>query len=148
MRWILIGALALLALILLGILLANWTATSVGGLENGRLKPCPNTPNCVSSQQTDGPPPLSHSLDAPAARQRLDAVMQEIAGAELVEKRDDYLHYRVVSRLFRFADDVEFLFDDASKQIHFRSASRVGYSDLGVNRARMESIRAAFEEAQ
>lgn len=59
----------------------------------------------------------------------------------LVEEEDDYLHYQFTSLVFRFVDDVEFLFDDATKTIHFRSASRVGYGDFGVNRRRMEDLR-------
>ncbi len=60
---------------------------------------------------------------------------------KLVEEEDSYLHYEFTSLLFRFVDDVEFLFEDATKTIHFRSASRVGYGDFGVNRKRMEEIR-------
>jgi uncharacterized protein (DUF1499 family) len=60
---------------------------------------------------------------------------------KLVEENDSYLHYEFTSLLFRFVDDVEFLFDDESKTIHFRSASRTGYGDFGVNRRRMEVIR-------
>ncbi len=60
----------------------------------------------------------------------------------LVEEDESYLHYEFTSLLLRFVDDVEFLFDDETKTIHFRSASRTGYSDLGVNRRRMEQVRA------
>jgi uncharacterized protein (DUF1499 family) len=54
---------------------------------------------------------------------------------------DTYLHYEFTSLLLRFVDDVEFLFDDETRTIHFRSASRTGYGDFGVNRSRMEDIR-------
>ena len=61
---------------------------------------------------------------------------------QLVEEDETYLHYEATSLLLRFVDDVEFLFDDEAKTINFRSASRTGYGDLGVNRTRMEQVRA------
>ena len=62
-----------------------------------------------------------------------------------MEEEEAYLHYEFTSRLLRFVDDVEFVFDDESKTIHFRSASRIGYGDYGVNRDRMEAIRVLVE---
>jgi uncharacterized protein (DUF1499 family) len=64
-----------------------------------------------------------------------------MARAELVQEGPAYLHYEFTSLLMRFVDDVEFLFDDETKTVHFRSASRTGYGDFGVNRRRMETIR-------
>lgn len=63
----------------------------------------------------------------------------------LIEEEEAYLHYEFTSRLLRFVDDVEFVFDDESKTIHFRSASRIGYGDHGVNRDRMEQIRSLVD---
>lgn len=63
-----------------------------------------------------------------------------------MEEDETYLHYECTSLLLRFVDDVEFLFDEPGKIIHFRSASRVGYGDLGVNRRRMEDIRSRLQE--
>jgi uncharacterized protein (DUF1499 family) len=65
---------------------------------------------------------------------------------KLVEEDETYLHYESTSLLLRFVDDVEFLFDDETKTIHFRSASRTGYGDLGVNRTRMEQVRTLVGE--
>ena len=65
---------------------------------------------------------------------------------KLVEEDEAYLHYEATSLLLRFVDDVEFLFDNETKIIHFRSASRTGYGDLGVNRKRMEQVRALVEQ--
>jgi len=59
-----------------------------------------------------------------------------------------YLHVEFRSTLFRFVDDVEFVIDEPQGLIHIRSASRVGYSDLGANRKRMEKIRLAFQQRQ
>jgi uncharacterized protein (DUF1499 family) len=62
----------------------------------------------------------------------------------IITKKDNYIHATFKSRIFRFVDDVEFYFDDKEKIVHFKSASRVGHSDLGVNRKRMEEIRKRF----
>lgn len=76
------------------------------------------------------------------AKEALKDVLRSLPRATLVEEDESYLHYEFTSLLLRFVDDVEFLFDDGTKTIHFRSASRTGYGDLGVNRKRMEQIRA------
>ena len=73
-------------------------------------------------------------------------MIRSLPRTKLVEEDESYLHYEFTSLLFRFVDDVEFLFDDDTKTIHFRSASRTGYGDLGVNRARMEQVRALVEQ--
>lgn len=75
----------------------------------------------------------------------LKGIVANLPRAKLVEEDETYLHYEFTSLLLRFVDDVEFVFDDETKTIHFRSASRTGYSDLGVNRRRMEEIRAFAE---
>jgi uncharacterized protein (DUF1499 family) len=79
-----------------------------------------------------------------AANALKDAVLS-LPRTKLVEADETYLHFECTSLLLRFVDDVEFLFDDETKTIHFRSASRIGYGDLGVNRRRMEDIRKLIE---
>ena len=66
----------------------------------------------------------------------------------VVKLEDNYIHAEFISFIFRFVDDVEFYFDDEQKLIQIKSASRVGYSDLGVNRRRIEKIRKQFETAE
>lgn len=75
----------------------------------------------------------------------LKGVIAGLSRTKLVQEGDAYLHYEFTSLLLRFVDDVEFLFDDETKTIHFRSASRTGYGDFGVNRRRMEDIRLRIE---
>jgi len=77
---------------------------------------------------------------------KLKRVVNKIPRTNVVTAGDNYLHAEFRSRIFRFVDDVEFLVEPEAKRIGFRSASRVGYSDLGVNRRRMEEIRAAFDQ--
>jgi uncharacterized protein (DUF1499 family) len=116
---------------------------------NGRLAVCPASPNCVSTQATDAehrmqPIPLTGSADE--AMQRIQAVVAKMPRTKIVTAEDNYLHVEFQSALFRFVDDVEFLIDPDEQLIHFRSASRVGHSDFGVNRRRMEQFRKALSE--
>lgn len=113
------------------------------------LPPCPNKPNCVSTQATDAHSiaPIRYRSSQQEAMQRLLAVLRAVPRTTIVQSTPDSVRVEFRTRLFRFVDDAQFLFDDQAKAIHFRSASRVGHSDLGVNRRRMEKIRGAFEAA-
>jgi uncharacterized protein (DUF1499 family) len=109
-----------------------------------QLAPCPSSPNCVSTQAQDtrhAIAPLRYRKPRAEAKEALKAAMATLPRTKLVEEDESYLHYEFTSLLLRFVDDVEFLFDDETKTIHFRSASRTGYGDLGVNRQRMEQVR-------
>jgi uncharacterized protein (DUF1499 family) len=117
------------------------------GITNGRLKTCPSSPNCVCSQDIDPghhTEPIHYSAAAPIAV--LGEVIGTLPGGKVISSTDKYLHAEFTSQIFRFVDDVEFQLDPEAKLIHCRSASRVGHSDLGVNRARVEAIRKAFAE--
>ena len=110
-----------------------------------QLSPCPSSPNCVSTQaqnQEHGIAPFRYQNNLAEAKAALKAIVLSFPRTTLVEEEEAYLHVEVTSLLLRFVDDVEFVFDDNSKTVQFRSASRTGYSDLGVNRRRMEEIRA------
>lgn len=118
-----------------------------------RMAPCPDSPNCVSSlaAPTDSvhfSEPLTYTGDMAAAKTRLLAVLSARPRTTLVEDDGAYLRAEARSLIFRFVDDVEFQFDEANQTIHFRSAARLGYGDMGVNRKRMEEIRAAFAAAR
>jgi uncharacterized protein (DUF1499 family) len=117
-------------------------------VKDSRLASCPDSPNCVctlnnSEEHAIAPYRYRKTLDE--AKAVLKQIFSERRRTELVQEEAAYFHYEVRSLLFRFVDDVEILFDDASKTIHFRSASRVGYSDFGVNRRRMEEVRSLLE---
>ncbi|MGZ8365239.1 MAG: DUF1499 domain-containing protein [Nitrospira sp.] len=110
---------------------------------------CPDKPNCVSTQGTDERhtiAPFRYTRSRTEAKETLKAVIATLPRTQLVEEDEAYLHYEFTSLLLRFIDDVEFLFDEATKTVHFRSASRTGYSDLGVNRQRMEQVQALVHE--
>ena len=117
------------------------------GVREGRLAPCPNSPNCVSTQITDakhGIDPIVYTTSKEEARDRLEKILRAMPRTKVVRMQGDYIHLECSSRVFRFVDDVEFWFDDANRVIHCRSASRKGTSDLGVNRKRVERIREQF----
>jgi uncharacterized protein (DUF1499 family) len=113
------------------------------------LKPCPSSPNCVSSLAGEDSAhyvmPLTWSGDIKQAKAKLRQAVLAAGDAIFVEESGTYWHIEFRSRWLRFVDDVEFLFDVENKLIHVRSASRVGYSDLGVNRRRVELIRSRFQ---
>ncbi len=113
-----------------------------------RLAPCPSNPNCVSSlgdSENHAIAPYRYEKTLAEAKAVLKQVFGELSRTTLVQEKEVSLHFEVRSFLFRFVDDVEFLFDDGTKTIPFRSASRVGYSDFGVNRKRMEEVRRLLE---
>ena len=89
--------------------------------------------------------PLTYKATLEEARERLISVIHSMKRSEIVTAESKYVHATFHSALFRFVDDVEFSFDDQEKIIHVRSASRMGYSDLGVNRRRVEEIRRRFK---
>ena len=113
------------------------------------LTPCPSTPNCVSSVDKDPKhyvEPLRFTGSVEGARNRLLEVLSALNRTRAVIVERNYIHAEFVSAIFRFVDDVEFLFDDHQKVIQVKSASRVGYYDLGVNRRRIEKIRKQFDQ--
>lgn len=113
------------------------------------LRTCPDKPNCVSTHATDESHaivPFRYKKSRPEAKEALKAAIATLPRTKLVDEDESYLHYEFTSLLLRFVDDVEFLFDETTKTVHFRSASRTGYSDLGVNRKRMEQVRSLVGE--
>jgi uncharacterized protein (DUF1499 family) len=117
------------------------------GVTDGKLAPCPRSPNCVSTQSDDEQhyiAPIIYDGKLDRARDKLIAVIQSMKRSHIVKSEDTYIHVEFTSAFFRFVDDAEFYLDDTAKTIHMRSASRVGKSDLGVNRKRMEKVRAQF----
>ena len=113
-----------------------------------RLRPCPSSPNCVSSwpgeDEAHRIASLSWAGNLEHSKLRLRQAVLKAGNATFIEETETYWHVEFRSLILRFVDDVEFLFDRDSQLIHVRSASRVGYSDLGVNRRRVEKIRTMF----
>lgn len=121
------------------------------GIRDGRLAPCPDSPNCVSTQAEDRDhwiAPLTCHGDSAAVIDVLCEIIEQLPRTQVIEKTDNYLYVEFRSAVFRFVDDVEFYVEADSSRVHLRSASRVGHSDLGVNRERMELIRQKFQASQ
>ena len=144
-----IAVIAVLGLALLSLLSRR---AQVVGLENGKLRLCPNSPNCVCSYASTASEhaiaPLTYTGNPDKAFAKLIEIVAGLARSKINRKSDRYLHAECQSALFRFVDDVEFLLDSEQNVIHVRSASRVGQSDLGTNRKRIELIRRKFEETR
>ena len=114
-----------------------------------QLKPCPESPNCVSTQ-TDQPKkkrePIAFTGSPAAALEKLKRVVGNMPRTSLVEEDGNYLHYTFKTWPIPYIDDVEFLLSPEEGVIHYRSASRVGHSDLGVNSRRMAKVVDAYLE--
>ncbi|MEA5509745.1 DUF1499 domain-containing protein [Crocosphaera sp. UHCC 0190] len=118
------------------------------GSNNGQLASCPNTPNCVSSQSKDAEhsiKPLSYQGDNSDAIAKLKTIINQQERSQIISETDDYLYAQFTSPWMGFVDDVEFYVNSQQGRIEVRSASRLGESDLGVNRQRIEQIRQAFK---
>lgn len=120
------------------------------GVKDGQLSACPSTPNCVSSQSSDPKSqiaPLAYTDSPQQAIARLKAVVEAQPRTKIVTAEGNYLYAEFTTALMGFVDDVEFYLDEAASVIQVRSASRLGQSDLGVNRKRIESIRSQFAQS-
>ena len=156
-RWLVVvlGALAVALVGAAQLGLLGGSAPPDLGVTKGRLEPPSSTPNSVSSQSNlyPGHPqqayaaiePLKFSGDGEAAMVRLASLLTRLPGTVVVVQRSDYLYAQSSTRLLKFTDDVEFLLDKSAGAIQVRSASRLGRKDFGVNRARIEDIRARFQ---
>ena len=123
--------------------------SKLGLTSDNRLSPCPGSPNCVSSDMTD-----SHSIaaldlagdagDSSEAWQALRAYLETQPRVTIKISESNYLRVEFRTRLLRFVDDVEFHLRVDDNRIAMRSASRLGYSDFGANRRRLESVRQAL----
>ena len=138
-----------LSLVYLGIVLGNHLTPPPAevGFTNQRLSPCPQSPNCVCSQDESlahliEPIPFSGSEET--VQKKIAEILRQQRGCQIVKQEGNYLHAEFRSLCFRFVDDVEFLIDSGQNRIHVRSASRVGHYDLGANRKRIEAIRQLY----
>lgn len=121
------------------------------GLVDGRLRPCPRSPNCLCSQDPDPghrTDPWPFEGNANAVRERLERVIRAEPRTRIVTAEPRYLHATFTSLVLRFVDDVELSIDEEARLVHLRSASRLGWSDLGANGRRLARLRAAFEAGE
>jgi uncharacterized protein (DUF1499 family) len=143
----LIPLVALTPILLLYVLSFSARRPTNLGVKDGKLAPCPTSPNCVCTQAEDAGhriEPIPFSGSSAEALAKLKQALATLPRTQIVTESADYLHVECTSLIFRFVDDVEFWIDAPNQVIHARSASRVGHGDLGANRNRMTAIRAAF----
>lgn len=119
------------------------------GVHSGQLTSCPNTPNCVNSQSQDVKDkiePFTYNSSSEKAMADLKTVIQSFNQAKIITETKNYLYAEFTIPVIGFIDDVEFYLDENAKAIDVRSASRIGESDLGVNRKRIETIRTRLNQ--
>lgn len=139
------GLALLVVLALAGLSLMSRRVPDLGTIE-GQLRACPDSPNCVSSERPDANayvPPLRIDTDPDPAWQRVREAVKAMGG-EIQREDDGYLWATFRTPLWRFVDDLELRLAPEKDRIHIRSASRVGHSDLGANRQRVEQLRSRF----
>jgi uncharacterized protein (DUF1499 family) len=120
------------------------------GLKNGRLVPCPTSPNCVSSlappsDSTHHVEPLVMHKSLESTLGGIKAVLASMPRTLILSESSDYLRAQCTTLIFRFKDDVEFHILPSKQLVHIRSGSRIGHSDFGTNRQRVETIRSAWD---
>ena len=117
------------------------------GVTDGKLAPMPKSPNAVSSQTSHSAKRVE-ALSMLGSRQetmeKIVSCLTSMSSNSIKSQTENYLHTVFVSTIMRFKDDVEFYIDEAQQQVHFRSASRVGHSDLGANRKRYNAFKTLY----
>ena len=159
MRYLILFALAVaviaFALIIAGQLgLLRGKAPQDLGFKDGKLKRISRTPNSVSSQAALWPDdrqkeystiaPLKAMGDGSAQMQKIADALKAMPRTVIVSQTPTYIYAQSTTSLLKFTDDIEFALDAPAGVIHVRSASRLGQKDFGVNRARIEAVRAAL----
>lgn len=124
------------------------------GVINGQLTACPDSPNCVSSFESEDDqthyitPYAINSPDPLTTWKRLESIVKQNQSAEIITLDGHYLYAEFTSDIMGFVDDTEFMLNTESNSIHLRSASRLGYRDFGVNRERLEAIRDELQQSE
>lgn len=140
------GLILLILLVVAQIVINTMSQKPDLGARRGQLAGCPESPNCVSSQATPADTihyvaPFAAPESATETLKQLVKIAESMPRAKLIESQEGYARFEFRSFLFRYVDDLELVSSEADQCVHVRSASRVGYSDLGVNRKRVEAIR-------
>jgi uncharacterized protein (DUF1499 family) len=128
----------------------SWKRPDNLGVKEGRLAPPKTTPNCVSSQADPADAehyiaPIPFKGNAAAAMAAVRKAVEGMRDSSIIRQDGAYLYAEYRTKLMRFVDDTEFFYEEKAGLIHVRSASRLGRRDMGVNRARVEQLRARIE---
>ena len=120
------------------------------GVREGKLRPCPDRPNCVSTQserRRHAMTPLPYLQTLEVSREKILSIIKGIKRAKIIKYTETYIHAEFKTSLWHFVDDVEFFLDENARVVHFRSSSRFGYYDFGLNRRRMKEISEKYLDA-
>ena len=132
------------------ILISSTTHATAGSADRpDKFSPCPDSPNCVSTQSMDKArfiEPLHYTGSLADAKQKLIDILENTKRVRLVKVETDTIRAEFRSSIFQFIDDLELYFPPDQAIIHVKSASRKGYYDFGANRRRVERLRAEFEK--
>ena len=145
-----VAAAVLHAMLTKGDSVFSWKRPDYLGVKDGRLARPKSTPNCVSSQADPADPehyiaPIAFKGPAAEAMAAVRKAVESMEGSTVIRQEGPYLYAEYRTRLLKYVDDVEFVHDAKAGVIHVRSASRLGRRDFGVNRARVEALRARIE---
>lgn len=141
--------LTILTLLIIFMFIKNNITPKNMGVRDGKLAKMPNSPNAVSSQtdiENKKVEPLKFSGDLQATRSKIIKIVNNYEGTDIIINEKNYIYAVFTTGGMKFKDDVEFYFDEDRKLIHFRSASRVGYSDMGLNKKRFNEIQKYYDE--
>jgi uncharacterized protein (DUF1499 family) len=143
---LLIAVVSVIAVWLTVAIANQFTRTVAGGVTDGMLAPCPPTPNGVGSTDVDPTHAIAplrvDAANAEAFRAKVRSAVARMPRFKVVRDDGDYLHIEARTAFFRFVDDVELVLQPAQGLVQVRSVSRLGVSDLGANRRRIEALRA------
>lgn len=131
-------------------LLAGCSGTrpdGIGSIESAQKK-CPDSPNCISSYHADDKDHYQEPLKQVSLKDfnKIKGIIKSQENSKIINETEKYIYAEFTSSLMKFVDDVEFYFDDSNQEIHYRSASRLGKSDLGVNKKRINKILDKLKE--
>lgn len=147
--YVVTGLLVIISVYFIGLSVSSRKQPDLG-IYKGQLRACPATPNCVSSERQGTGTYVEPLMVVTTANNTWNTSWKDAKQAvveidgEIMAEREGYLHARFVTPLMRYIDDVELRIDENKQVIQIRSASRVGRSDFGASRTRVEKIRMAF----
>ena len=136
--------LIVIALLVIYVIYSNNTINKNTGLINSKFKKLKDSPNGVSSQsniEEKYVDPIKYSGDLDLVKEYIKNNIQKIGNVKLIKEKNNYLHFVFTTEVFHFKDDFELIIDEKEKLINIKSQSRVGYSDLGVNRERYKKFK-------
>lgn len=140
---ILIAIVSLIVLLVLSMVVKNIKTPSGLGVSQGKLAPMPKSPNAVSSQSDDPEKkvsPIAFKGNLNESKEVIKRALEAYGNIIIVTEEGNYIHAVSTTSTMKYHDDLEFYFDEKSAIIHYRSASRVGYSDRGLNRERYDRL--------